>query len=256
MAVMTEFYGVFAAGSGGPFGTEAIPLDALLVFAILALLGAGVFAATRYKILQPPEMLCVLYVLLLAAPLLTTGFWRFMLASSATIIKEEDWEHYDSLSPLLWPHANDLLAGRLEDPHAAGMRSRGNVRWEKLTVAPGQTHMMPVLENTAATAITSLSYRLPVTQNGTVLRLLQGLLQREDGHGSCIPGQRHHRDNYPMEADWSPHDKAGRAFHSLSGALEREHGSCECQRRSPLHLPWAGELFFPILYAFDSRYFV
>ena len=92
--------------------------------------------------------------------------------------------------------------------------------------------------------------------NAANKRLLQGLLQREDGHGSCILGQRHHRDNYLMEADWSPHDKAGRAFHSLSGALEREHGSYECQRHSPLHPPWAGELLFPILYAFDSRYFV
>ena len=93
-------------------------------------------------------------------------------------------------------------------------------------------------------------------RHATNKRLLQGLLQREDGHGSCVLGQRHHRDNYPMEADWSPHDKAGRAFQSLSGALEREHGSCECQRWSPLHPPWAGELLFPILYAFDSRYFV
>ena len=57
-------------------------------------------------------------------------------------------------------------------------------------------------------------------------------------------------------AQWSPHDKAGRAFQSLSSALEREHGSCECQRRSPLHPPWTGELLIPILCPFDSGYSV
>ena len=92
--------------------------------------------------------------------------------------------------------------------------------------------------------------------HATNSHLLQRLLQREDGHGCCLPGQRNHRDIYPMEAHWSPHDKAGRAFHSLSSALEREHGSCQCQRRSPLHPPWAGELLFPIFCAFDSGYLV
>ena len=162
MALMVQFYGIFAAGSGAVFGTEAIPLDALMTFSLLILLCSGVYAATRCQILQPSEMLCVMYVLLLAAPLLTTGFWRLMLASSATIVKAEDWEKYDAMSPVLWPHGDDLLAGALENQRLPGETTQGNVHWEKFTVAPGESHLMPVLENSGAVTTSSVSYQLPV----------------------------------------------------------------------------------------------
>jgi hypothetical protein len=166
MAVMSQIFGVFAPGSGAPFGEEAIPLTALITFSLLIGLGACVYVATRFHILQPPEMLCVMYILLLAAPLLTTGFWRYMLASSASVVKAEDWEHYDSLSPKLWPHGGDLLAGRLENPHTATIQ--GDVHWETIKVSPGNSHSMPVLENGVGNGNSSVSYQLPIAENGAI----------------------------------------------------------------------------------------
>ena len=68
-------------------------------------------------------------------------------------------------------------------------------------------------------------------------QLLQGLLHREDGLRCCVLGEGYHKNNYTMEAQWSPNNKIGRAFHSLRGALDGEHGSCECEWQSSLHPP-------------------
>jgi hypothetical protein len=168
MAVMSQIFGVFAPGSGAPFGEEAIPLTALISFSLLIAVGGVVYVATHYRILQPPEMLCVMYILLLAAPLLTTGFWRLMIASSASVVKAEDWEHYDSMSSKLWPHGADLLAGRLENPSAAGNTVQGNVHWEKIAVAPGNSHPMPVLENGPGNGSSSIFFQLPVMDHGAI----------------------------------------------------------------------------------------
>ncbi len=168
MAILSQFFGVFAAGGGAYFGTDAIPLNALLSFSILLAVGSVLFFATRRNLILPAEMLCILYVLLLAAPLMTTGFWRYMLASSGSIIKEADWEHYDILSPVLWPHGDDLLAHRLQNPGADGTTTSGHVHWETLTAGPGKTHPMPVLENTAEGEASSLDFKLPVIENGQV----------------------------------------------------------------------------------------
>ena len=168
MAVMSQIFGVFAPGSGAPFGQEAIPLTALVTFSILIALSACVYWAARRRLLQPAEMLCVIYILLLAAPLMTTGFWRMMIASAATVVKAEDWEHYDSLSSKLWPHGDDLLAGRVENPHAAGTTVQGNVLWKNLTVAPGQSHAMPVLQNGAGHTSSSVFFQVPVTNKGAI----------------------------------------------------------------------------------------
>ena len=168
IAEMSQFFGATTAGSGAPFGTEAIPLNALITFVLVLLLAGGFYAATRRRLLQPGETLCIMYVLLLAAPLQTTGFWRYMLGAAESVVKEGDWEHYDALSPMLWPHGDDLIGVRIENAHDLGTTVTGNVHWENLASVPGKSHAMPVLENSGEVERSSIFFHLPVMDRDEV----------------------------------------------------------------------------------------
>jgi hypothetical protein len=169
MAILVELLGVFAAPGGALYGTEAIPLSALDTFAVLALFSGGFYFATRLRLFTGAEMLCILYVLLIAAPLLTTGFWRCLLSNCSGVVKQAYWEDYDILSPKLWPHGPDLIGSKMEDPHAAGLDVTGPVTWEKLAVAQGKSWNMPVLENSSDGQTSSVRMRLPVEEKGQVV---------------------------------------------------------------------------------------
>ena len=168
MAILVQFLGVFAASSGAPYGTEAIPLPALDVFAVLALMAAGFYQATRMRLFSGAEMLCILYVLLIAAPLINTGFWRMILASTSTVTRNVNWEEYDIFSSRLWPHGNDLVGEMIKDLHAAALSTTGTVSWQNLEVAPDNRHDMPVLENVSEGETSSVRVRLPVMDKDRV----------------------------------------------------------------------------------------
>jgi hypothetical protein len=132
-------------------------------FAVLALICGAVFLATRVRLFSGGEMLFILYVLLIAAPLCNTAFWRYMIGANENVIREQDWGNYDSLSPKLWPHGADLIGDRLENPQAA--TTTGTVRWNKEDV----NRNMPVMENTGEDQTSSVRFRLPIMEKNKVL---------------------------------------------------------------------------------------
>jgi hypothetical protein len=170
MAVMVQLFGVVDAPAAGPFGTEAFPLSALNVFFVFALLVGGTGWAFRRRLVSGPEMLCVVYVLMMAAPLMSTGFWRFQISAAGSVARLADWEKYDSLSPQLWPHGPDLLAGRWNDRLLAVLSSEG--RWEQLPVL-GKTRTAAVLSNRAGQSAATLRVRVPVRERGRPLLPLE-----------------------------------------------------------------------------------
>ncbi len=146
-AVLVQFLAVFDAPSSGPFGSEAIPLSALLAFAAVL---APVLAAElvfRRGLLSRAERLCVIYALLLAGPLMALGFWRLMLSSASTVVRANDFAKYDALNRNLFPHGPNLLAGRFTGGPQPGVETAGAVRWTQISVRPGVRALIPVLSN-------------------------------------------------------------------------------------------------------------
>jgi hypothetical protein len=172
MAMLVQFIGVLDAPSGGPFGTEALPLSALDSFLALVGLGALVQVAFRRRLFTAQERLFILYVMLMAAPLMSTGFWRFMLSSVSTVVRLGDWEKYDALSPMLWPHGANIAEGRWAEG-AAGLGTAGHVSWQEVEFRSGQIRRLPVLENTRDDGLSILRMRIPVEEAGTVVLPLQ-----------------------------------------------------------------------------------
>lgn len=172
MAMMVQFLGVLDAPAAGPFGTEALPLSALDAFVALLGLGALVQAAFRRRLFTAQERLFILYVMLMAAPLMSTGFWRYMLSAASTVVRLGDWEKYDALSPKLWPHGANMAEGRWAEG-AAGLGTEGDVSWQEVEFRPGQMRRLPVLENTRADGLSILRLRIPVEEAGAVVLPLQ-----------------------------------------------------------------------------------
>jgi hypothetical protein len=167
VAILTQFFSVFAAAGGALYGSEALSLTALDTFAVLALISGAVFLATRVRIFSGAEMLFILYVLLIAAPLCNTAFWRYMIGANENVIREQDWGNYDNLSPALWPHGADLIGNKLEDPQAA--TTTGTVQWEKHDVNPTTHRNMPVMQNTGDDQVSAVRFRLPLMEKDQVL---------------------------------------------------------------------------------------
>jgi len=167
VAILTQLFSVFAAAAGALYGGEALSITVLDTFAVVALVCGGVFMATRVRIFSGAEMLFILYVLLLAAPLCNTAFWRYMLGATGNVVKTQDWGNYDIQSPKLWPHGADLIGDQIENPK--DVATVGNVLWKEQAVNPTVRRNMPVLENTSEAETSSIRVRIPVMDKDRVV---------------------------------------------------------------------------------------
>ena len=164
-AVLIQFVTVIDAWNPW-YGSEAISFAAISVLVVVMLVAGALFAACRVRLLSRPEMLCVLFATLMAAPLTTDAFWRFMLSVSATIPRYEDFEKYDALSPKLWPHGPNLLSNVLEPSHREQLETSGSVEWRELGVNEDRQLPGVVLSNSHPDETSSIRIRLPLTKDG------------------------------------------------------------------------------------------
>ena len=159
---------------GRELGANALAIPVFWVFLALLFLSAILKALARYELLTRAELLCILFAGLLAAPIMTVGFWRYLVPAVATFPRGEDFDLLDAVNPSLWPHGPNLTDGVLAQPAAPGVDTHGSVRWETLSLFKGGTVQAPVIEHENETAASSLRVYLPA---------VPGL------EGAVIPGQ-------------------------------------------------------------------
>jgi hypothetical protein len=116
--VIGQLAGVFDIANS-LIGTEALPVPGMLAFWPFAAALAGVGALARVKILSRAELVCVLFAVLIATPIMTAGYWRFQLATLSTVARYSDWTKFEAMPESLWPHGSNLWQGVLEAPGAA-----------------------------------------------------------------------------------------------------------------------------------------
>lgn len=104
---------------------HTLPFPALWVFMLFLGVGAVVYRFTRLRLLSRPELLCVLFALLIAGPIMTQGVWHRLLAITATIPRTGDFAKIDALSPRMWPHGENLLEGTLVPEAVVASESLG-----------------------------------------------------------------------------------------------------------------------------------
>jgi len=141
-------------------GAGILPPVAMVPFLMVFIVAIGLFVLTRVKVLTRPEMLCVLYATLIAAPIMSHGFWRGMLRTAAAVPASSRFEKMDALSPKLWPHGPNILKGVLSDPKGENITTRGNVSWREVEVTSGKPSQVAVLTNEQPDGVAALRVRL------------------------------------------------------------------------------------------------
>lgn len=143
-------------------GSEPLSPAALIPFLVILLVAAAMFALSRFRFLTRAEMAVVMFSSLIAAPLMSHGLWRHMLAASVAIPRGSQFSKIDMISPKLWPHGPNVLEGMLARGDTEATYTTGNVTWREVEVAEGQPSKVVVLENDSIGQVSAVRIRLPV----------------------------------------------------------------------------------------------
>ena len=168
-AVAVEQGGVImgtATRGGQELGAMPLAIPAFWALILCFLLSILCRALGRFRLLNRGEQLCVLFAALMAAPLISVGFWRFLIPTVGSFPRSEDFRTIDTLHPKLWPHGPNLTEGLLRTPGSPQIETRGKVRWETITLANGEIEVVPVLESAAAEGEINLRVHIPVERKG------------------------------------------------------------------------------------------
>jgi hypothetical protein len=151
---------------GMAFASEhTLALPAIWVFMALSLICGAVYLSSRWRILSRAEMLCVMYCMLISAPLMTQGFWHRIVAVLATNPRMADFEKLDAMNDRLWPHGPNVLTGALRQSNP-DLHGAGTVVWESIEYDADLREVLPTLVNAGGTNDAALRLRLPVKADG------------------------------------------------------------------------------------------
>ncbi len=172
--IFIEVGGVFmgtVTEGGREFGSSALSIPVFWAFLALLFLCVVLRTLARFELLTRAELLCVLFAGLMASPIMTVGFWRFIVPSMIAYPRSENFEGLDAVNSNFWPHGPNLTEGILTQSAGPMVDIQGNVRWGPLTLADGRVEQAPSIEHTDETANTHLRVRLPIghSREGTVI---------------------------------------------------------------------------------------
>ncbi len=143
---------------------QVLPVPAMAVLVLLVVLGGGLFTLFKTRLLTRAEMLCVVFAMFIAVPLMTQGFWHRFLGLISVPMRTASFDYLDAFNDNLWPHGPNLLAGRLE-PGAIDAEGQAPI-WREVEYEEGQSALLPRLSNSTPEAVSSLSVTLPMRGGG------------------------------------------------------------------------------------------
>ena len=158
-------------------GEHTIPFPPMIVLLVLIGLGAAAARFLKFRLLSRAELLCVLYALLLATPLMTQGFWHRFMSLTATLPRDAKlFQQMDAYSDKLWPHGANLIEEKLAETNREELQVRGTVTRETIEFQPGMTASMPVLSNDRSDQVSSIRLRVAAKDDDGEAQLLPGEL--------------------------------------------------------------------------------
>ncbi len=162
--IFTQYFDIIVGLSFASEHTLALP--AIWSFLIILIMCGLAFLFTRLRLLTRAEGICVLYIMLIASPLMTQGFWHRVVAVIATNPKMADFEKMDAFNDRLWPHGPNLLKGALDVANRDALSFSGAHGWETIEYEEGETADLPVLSNTKKDEVSTVRIRLPIARDG------------------------------------------------------------------------------------------
>jgi hypothetical protein len=147
---------------GSAAAEQALPISAMIVFAGLVIACGLLRLATRFDLLTRQELLCVLFAMLISAPMMTQGMWHRFVGLIASPPRTGSFEYLDAYSDKLWPHGPNLVEGKLAESNRATLIIRGNPpEWREIECNEGRRAVLPVLRNVRPEDVSSLALAIP-----------------------------------------------------------------------------------------------
>ena len=146
VGMIIQYSEVFQAHGGSP-GEQAVSIPAVMIIVLLLLLSSLSVLVVRKRLLTRQELLCVLYAMMIAAPMITQGMWHRFFGIIAATPREGHFQYIDAVSDKLWPHGPNLVKDALAKRKASEVDVRGTVEWREVEVETAQLVTLPVLRN-------------------------------------------------------------------------------------------------------------
>ena len=149
---------------GSAVAEQALPISAMIVFLALVIAAGLVRLASKLHLLTRQELLCVLFAMLISAPMMTQGMWHRFVGLIASPPRTGSFEYLDAYSDKLWPHGPNLAEGGLAESNKAALAIRGNPpAWREIEYNEGRKAVLPVLQNSRPEDVSSLSLAIPAS---------------------------------------------------------------------------------------------
>ena len=161
LSVSTQYAEVVVGLAYPAEHTLAAP--AVIIFVLLLALCGMFYSVWKFQLLNRSELLCIFYAMLLAAPLITQGFWHRVVSITATIPHQADFEKMDALGDRIWPHGPNLLANALAEKR---LQTHGDVTWQRIEFEQGRFADLPVLHNSNPGDFASVKFEIPIERDG------------------------------------------------------------------------------------------
>lgn len=148
MGIWIEYEELYQTAFGGPLAQNSPPNSAVGVIWVLLVISAVLYKLRSSLRLTTPELVVIYSALVLAAPLMTQGLWGRMFGLLAGIPHHQDFNSYDSLPSMLWPHGNNLCNNGQFQKEMEGFAQvgEGKLQWADAFLKEG-ARKSPVLSN-------------------------------------------------------------------------------------------------------------
>jgi len=145
-------------------GETSVPFYPIIVLVMMVMTVVLVAKTTKLRLLSRAEVLCVLYAMLIAMPLMTQGFWHRFASITRTMPYDAQFSLLTAYSDKLWPHGKNLLEeGFVLDD--ALWEDNGSVSYEMVEIEPGEEAPGLVMSNESADQVSSARMTIPVTND-------------------------------------------------------------------------------------------
>ncbi len=145
MGIWIQYEEVFNY-NGGPLAENSPPNSAVGVILVVLALGGLLYRFRRSLRLRTAELVVIYSALVMAAPLMTQGFWHRIIGLVSAFPHYQDFKSYDNLPPMLWPHGENLIGNHDFRDGIKGYRLvGGSVEWAEMEDRYGRMRKVPIL---------------------------------------------------------------------------------------------------------------
>ena len=149
---------------------QAIPIPGMLAILFSTLTVGVVALLTRRRLLTRAELVCVAFATLMAAPMMSGGFWQRFFGILTAVPRAGSFDYIDVYDDGLWPHGRNILAGAFDEAPSGGFAAPSaetgsftNLSWSAVEYEEGVEGRCPTIANASSSDETWLAFRLPVS---------------------------------------------------------------------------------------------